>query len=630
MRRQLLLFFSLWAAVMAFMVLSKVIFMAVEPVYSWSDLSAIGMVICHGFGMDLAMSAYLVAPVVIWCMVRIWVEKPFMTVILYCWLGIIAFALAMAYVFDAVLFPFWNFRLDITPLFYLYTSPAAAFASLPWWANILIVLTVFAVAAVLAYALCRIAKVAVSGSTLPASDRHHYSRSRILASCAWAVIGAALVIPIRGGVTVSTMSPGQAFFCSDMNLNNAAVNPMFNFMYSLSHSDNLKSQFRFFDRDKVNTIVSDMYARKIVPEDSVQTAAATSVGLKVKTPDIYLIILESFSSHLIPVQGGQAIAVNLDSLARGGVLFSDFYAESFRTDRALPAILSGFPAQPTTSTLRFINKFANIPSLATALKPLGYSTNYYYGGDINFTNLKAYLVAADFDNIVADSDFPISKRLSKWGAHDAEVFGRALLDAGKHSQQEYPRFSVIQTSSSHEPYDVPVKVFDDKRANAFAYADKCLGDFVTGLKSRGLWDNSLLIIVPDHWGSYPPDLTDYLQRHHIPLVFAGGALKKGGITISRTASQSAIAATVSALVGADSRLFPLSRNVLDRGYKPWAWMCEPSWMAIKTPDGLSVMATASDQILKTPSTKNGSSDTFSDVDRIKAFVQNLYDTLDER
>ena len=48
--------------------------------------------------------------------------------------------------------------------------------------------------------------------------------------------------------------------------------------------------------------------------------------------------MKVFSAHLMESLGGENIAVNLDSLAKEGVLFSNFYANSFRTDRALPAI----------------------------------------------------------------------------------------------------------------------------------------------------------------------------------------------------------------------------------------------------------------------------------------------------
>ena len=73
-----------------------------------------------------------------------------------------------------------------------------------------------------------------------------------------------------------------------------------------------------------------------------------------KRPDVLFIIMESFSSWLMTTLGGEpGVAVQLDSLAQEGVLFTNFYANSFRTDRGLVAILSGYPAQPTTSIMKY-------------------------------------------------------------------------------------------------------------------------------------------------------------------------------------------------------------------------------------------------------------------------------------
>lgn len=69
-----------------------------------------------------------------------------------------------------------------------------------------------------------------------------------------------------------------------------------------------------------------------------------------------MIILESFSVHLMPSFGGENIAPNLDRFGKEGILFTNFYSNSFRTDRALTSIISGYPAQPSTSIMKFTEK----------------------------------------------------------------------------------------------------------------------------------------------------------------------------------------------------------------------------------------------------------------------------------
>ena len=118
-----------------------------------------------------------------------------------------------------------------------------------------------------------------------------------------------------------------------------------------------------------------------------------------------MIIMESFSSHLMTELGGEPdIAPNLDSISREGVLFTNFYANSFRTDRGLVAVLSGYPAQPTTSIMKYPRKTQSLPAIASALAENGYTPQYYYGGDADFTNMRSYLMASGFERIVSDVD----------------------------------------------------------------------------------------------------------------------------------------------------------------------------------------------------------------------------------
>ena len=136
--------------------------------------------------------------------------------------------------------------------------------------------------------------------------------------------------------------------------------------------------------------------------------------------------------------------------------------------------------------------------------------------------MKAYLVNAGFDRIISDVDFPVSKRLSKMGAHDDEVFSMAIGELAPY-EADKPKLKVIQTSSSHEPlrfHTTTRGVFPILGARAFAYADSCAADFINALHDGKEWNNSLVVIVPDHYGAYP-DTDDPLARHKVPLIITG-------------------------------------------------------------------------------------------------------------
>ena len=138
-------------------------------------------------------------------------------------------------------------------------------------------------------------------------------------------------------------------------------------------------------------------------------------------PDVYIVIMESFSEAVMKTNA----LPNINKLKNEGVYFTNFYANSFRTDRGTLAILSGYPAQPTMSLMKYPKKTNNLPSIAGKLGKAGYGLKYYYGGDADFTNMRSYLTSMGFTDIVSDVSFPINERLGKWGVLDDHlVFNR--------------------------------------------------------------------------------------------------------------------------------------------------------------------------------------------------------------
>jgi len=82
-----------------------------------------------------------------------------------------------------------------------------------------------------------------------------------------------------------------------------------------------------------------------------------------------LIILESWSADLVAALGGeQGITPNFDNLAKSGLLFTNCFASGDRSDQGMAALLSAYPAQPTTSIIKQPNKFQQLPCILNELK----------------------------------------------------------------------------------------------------------------------------------------------------------------------------------------------------------------------------------------------------------------------
>ena len=604
---------TLLAGILCF-IIGKLIFLAFNPsVYSGIGFGDVIAVVGNGFSMDLAMSAYLSVLPCVMLIVSLFIGSGgIIDKILKWYFVVVSLVVSLVVVLDSSLYGYWRFKLDSTPLFYLLSSPKSAMASMEWWmiaGGIVMWLVIGAVFFFIYYAgVIRFVK--------PVEPCKNVKR-RILQTGVMMLAAGVLVISIRGGVTVSTMNLSRAYFSADQRLNHAAVNPAFSLMYSLTHQDNFSEQYRFFEDEKARRLFSQLTES---PCDSIVPLIRGGVR-----PDVYVIILESFSSQLFPSVGGEEVALRLDSIAREGLMFTNFYANSFRTDRGLVSIMSGYPGQPNTSIMKFVSKAENLPSFPRRMKEEGgYSSTYYYGGDANFTNMKAYLVNAGFDRIISDVDFPVSKRLSKWGAHDDEVFSMAIGELAPY-EADKPKLKVIQTSSSHEPFEVP---YDDKgrfpdiRARAFAYADSCAADFINALHDGKEWNNSLVVIVPDHYGAYP-DTDDPLARHKVPLIITGGALAYRG-TDNTAGSQIDIASTLLGALRLPHDDFSFSRNLLNPCTTHFAFFADPSLIGMVTESDTTIYNLDSDKIvpLYGASARN--------EDSAKAFLQLLYDDLSKR
>ena len=613
------------------------IFVIQKPLFIWYNFSlyedvAVAdwfRVAWHGLKLDLSLAGYLTALPALLYIVSVWTLAGWVRTAWRVYFGVVSALLSLIFVVDIVLYGYWGFRLDATPLFYFFSSPKDTLASVSAGFVVLGVV-VMVVVALLLYALfsaqlfCRKRFQAM-----------HLPFDRLLVTGTLLVLTAALFIPIRGGFTVSTMNTGKVYFSTNIRLNHAATNPAFNLMESLTKNKDFAKQYRFMDSAEADSLMATMVDPVVLgTEPMSHSPEADPAGclLRTQRPDICLVILEGFSSKLMTRLGGYPdVAVELDSLCSEGILFTNFYANSFRTDRGLVAVLSGYPAQPTTSIMKYPRKTQHLPSIAGSLREAGYEAHYYYGGDADFTNMRSYLMSSGFEDIVADKDFPVGSRLSKWGVHDHLVFAR-LLDDLRHEADGWatdttttrrPTYRVLQTSSSHEPFDVPYNRLADERLNAFAYTDSCLGDFIRQYRQLPQWDNTLVIFVPDHLGCLTMTNLE-LERYQVPLLMVGGAISRPMI-IDTYGTQHDLAATLLAQLGLPHEQFTFSKDMMNPAAPHFAFFTVPDAFGMATPHNQLIYDNQSASVALDQGASLG-----ENLRPGMAYLQKLYDDLAAR
>ena len=480
---------------------------------------------------------------------------------------------------DMEIYRAWGFRLDTTPLRYL-TAPTEALASvrsspLGWLTLSLIGLIVVGI--LFFGRLNRLASVMLRSAP-----------SWVFVPMVLAT--ALLVIPIRGGLQLTPMNLSAVFFSPVAFANHAAINPQWNFLFSvLEKADDQTNPFSFLPEPVAQQAVRLLY-EKDTTEKSIQQVNLPKTNGRVLTqtrPNVLLIVWESLTAKVVSRLGGRADTTpNFDKLCNEGLLFTNYYASGDRSEKGLVALLSGFPAQPLTSIMTIPQKSAKLPTLAGTLRREGYQTAFYYGGETEFANIRSYLYHSQYDRIVSKPDFPPETWNAKWGAHDHVVYGRLLLDL---SRQRQPFFTTLFTLSSHEPFEVPMPTAvpgtDEENLflNAHYYADKSLGEFIAQAKQQPWWANTLVIIVADHGHRMPVIGANKMEEFHIPMLWLGGVLKQPGI-LTQVASQTDLPATLLHQLSLDASPFRWSRDVLDTARQPFAYFAFHNGFGLVRPE----------------------------------------------
>ncbi|MCQ2110841.1 MAG: sulfatase-like hydrolase/transferase [Bacteroidaceae bacterium] len=574
-------------------------------------------VVWHGLPVDRSTAGYITAFPLLLVLVGTWMGGRTMRKILRVYNLIIGIILAVIFLGDAVTYPFWGMKLDSSIFFYLQ-SPKDAFASAPWYMTLL----GFAAAGVIGWLAYRVLEWSVNDNAFSACGR------RVSASALLVLLLGLLFLEIRGGVSQSTMNVGKAYFSQDQYLNHSAVNPAFSLLSSMGKEKDFDQMFNFFDQETLDEQLQGLFPKGGLLTDTL---------LNTDRPNVLLIIMEGFGADFIEELGGEpGVAPNIARLSNEGIFFTNCYAGSFRTDRGTVCVLNGHQGLPTESIMKMPSKSSTLNSIPARLADAGYSTSFLYGGDINFTNMQSYLWSNGYQTIESDRDFTAAERATgAWGVTDSIVF-RRLLSELKAMPTDAPWHKAFLTLSSHEPFEVPFDRFEDKILNSFAYTDHCLGQLVDSLKQLPLWDNLLLIAVPDHGFCYQPTNRHYPHAHHIPMLWIGGAVSHP-IRVDRMISQSDLAATLLAQMGLPHDDFPFSRNVFADNYDyPCSFYSFKNGFAFADSTGITLYDNDAEDVFYNESSAQGlipaSQDSASAhrLARGKAILQSLYDDLGRR
>jgi phosphoglycerol transferase MdoB-like AlkP superfamily enzyme len=430
----------------------------------------------------------------------------------------------------------------------------------------------------------------------------------------WPLLVVVLFGAIRSSLQHRPANLASFAFCDDAMVNSLVVNSTYSVLSAVYGLKNEGRSSEIYGSMPFAEMVGHVRAgtgisSSAFTSDHFPTLHRQTASVARDTPlNLVIVLEESLGAGFVQKLGGRAIAPNLDRLASEGIWFEQLYATGTRSVRGIEAVIAGFPPTPALSVVKLSKSQQSFATLASVLRRSGYRTEFIYGGESHFDNMRSFFLGNGFHRIVDREDFTAPKFVGSWGVSDEDLFDMADQRIRALGATREPFFMLVFSSSNHSPFEFPdgrIEQVDAEKHtvnNAVRYADFALGQFMDRARGSDYWANTLFLVVADHdTRVYGEELVP-VSKFHIPGVILGADVQPQ--IISSIASQIDLAPTLLSLLGVDSdqpffgrdltRTLPEFGNspapvpprammMFDRNY---AWL-EENRLTVLLPDGSS-------------------------------------------
>jgi choline-sulfatase len=248
------------------------------------------------------------------------------------------------------------------------------------------------------------------------------------------------------------------------------------------------------------------------------------------SPNIILITIDTARADRMGFLGSTArLTPNLDALARQGVVFSRAYSHVPLTTPSHATILTG--TYPQFNHLDDLGTplAKDIPFLPDILHQHGYRTAAFVGSQV-LDPQSAAVPGFDRGFDTYDAGFH-SRQAGEDRYHSVERRAQVVVDHALSWISQHPHgpfFVWVHLYDPHDPYDPPPPFKARYAASPYdgeiAYVDSTLGRFLTALRSRGLYQGTLIAVAADHGeafgehGEQSHGFFLYDETLHVPLM----------------------------------------------------------------------------------------------------------------
>ncbi len=357
------------------------------------------------------------------------------------------------------------------------------------------------------------------------------------------------------------INPAMVSFSTDPLVNDLILNSTYSVLHAAYRLSDDVSAFKLYpplpDHKIMSVIQKDMDNGLEFPDDHKPTVSTHRASHQGGKKNIVIFLLESHGARFVKTLGGkQDLSPTIDQLYQEGWGFRNMYATGTRSVRGIEAVITGFTPTPSRSVVKLSKSQHHFFSIARLLAERQYHTQFIYGGESHFDNMKSFFLGNGFIDI---QDFPTFKNpefVASWGVSDGDLYEKADKQFSKLAGQNTPFFSLVFSSSNHSPFEIPentIELYNQprfSRENAVKYADYALGQFIEKAKKSNYWDTTIFAIIADHDTRVSGSVPVPVEHFHIPAVIFGKGIEPR--IDNRLISQIDLGPTLLSLAGIDS------------------------------------------------------------------------------
>ncbi len=378
----------------------------------------------------------------------------------------------------------------------------------------------------------------------------------------WPLIFLVAALGIRSSLGHRPANPALFAITQDSMVNSLILNSGYSVIYavySLQHESKSSQIYGKMDRAEIFKLTG-------AKEAEIPTLKILNPSHKREKPlNLVILLQESLGATFVESLGGVPVTPNLEKLKDQGIWFEQMYATGTRSVRGIEAVVTGFQPTPADSTVKLSLSQKNFFTLASLLAKQGYNTEFIYGGETHFDNMKSFFMGNGFQQVFGQKDYKNPVFVGSWGASDEDLLNKTHEQLLKHHASGKPFFTLAFSSSNHAPFEFPdgrIELYEQPKAtdnNAVKYADYAIGKFIERAQKSEYWKDTIFIIVADHDIRVRGDTLVPIEHFHIPALILGADLEPQ--RIKSITSQIDLPVTALSLMGINAQTPMTGRDI---------------------------------------------------------------------